>query len=176
MNDFNLSKIRFIKFIQIFSFIVIFILVLTIFFFIITNPIFIDSSEKGNLIKLIYEIGSIVLMISVTSIIAKKLISSTIPIMQKVIIIMGGFLTSIIIYSIFLFTYFYIFGNIEFNSTNTIKHVFESIFLISFVIFFLDEFKLSPNSYIKYFQIFSFLSIILVYILLLFTSFTDIIF
>jgi hypothetical protein len=176
MGNFNLSKNKFIKFIQMLSFITMFIFVLILLFFIITVPIFIDSSVNESLIKVIIEIGSTIFILSVTCIIAKRVINSPMPVMQKVILIMGGYLASLIIYSIILFTYFYIFGDIKFNVIIIIKHTFELFFIISFIVFYLDDFKFNENKLIKYIQIFTFICTPFILFILSFTSFIDIIY
>ena len=70
-------------------------------------------------------------------------------------------------------------NNLFFNEIffhNIINSLFLSIFLISFIIFYLDNFKLSDNRPIKYFQIFSFISVLFIIIITAWniTNFVDI--
>jgi hypothetical protein len=163
MNDFNLSEAKFIKNVQIFSFIIIPLLVIILMYYILINK---NESLNFNLFQIINEIILGIFTVLGTSIVAKSLIRSSMPIIQKVIIIMCGLFASIIAYYIFVYIYLYFVYNNIFDMNSIIKQIFELLFLISFIIYYLNEFKLSSNNIIKYIQLFSFLSVIPVLILL----------
>jgi hypothetical protein len=163
MNDFNLSKAKFIKNVQIFSFIIIPLLVIILIYYILINK---NESLNFSLFQIINEIILGIFTVLGTSIVAKSLIRSSMPIIQKVIIIMCGLFASIIAYYIFVYIYLYFVYNNIFDMNSIIKQIFELLFLMSFIIYYLNEFKLSSNNIIKYIQLFSFLSVIPVLILL----------